>query len=78
MESWRASVAIMNRVEGKHPQKTCEGMQNYPQQEWGFMQHGTLGIGQALQPVEDELRDAFLPSLLKGPCPRSMVYRSPV
>ena len=34
------------------------------------MQRITLGIGTAFQPMEDKLRDAFLPELFKGSTPK--------
>ena len=47
----------------------------------GFLQHITPGIGPVFQPVEDELRGAFLPALFKGgtsQIPRREVTGMPV
>ena len=59
-------VAIMVRVESKQPQTVYMGLQNSLQQEWGFLKGVTPDIGTAFQPIEDELLEAFLLSLLKG------------
>ena len=66
VEGWQALVAIMDRVAGKQPQKIYAGLQNSLQQEWDFVQCVNPDIGKTFQPVEDELREIFLPDLFKG------------
>ena len=56
----------MAGVAGKHPQTAYVGLQKYLQQEWDFVQRVTQDIGTAVHPMEDDLRDAFLPHLFKG------------
>ena len=66
MEGLRASVAIMDGVAGNHPHTAYMDLQKSLHQEWDFVQHVTLEIEMAFQPIEDALRNAFLPDLFKG------------
>ena len=60
-----ASVSILARVVVKHLHTAYAGLQKFLQQEWGFMQRLTPGIGAEFQPVEEVLCKAFLPALFK-------------
>ena len=66
VEGWSASVAIMSGVAVKHPQTDYTGLKKSLQKEWNIVQRVTLDKGTVLQPIEDALRDAFLPALFKG------------
>ena len=50
----------------KHLQSAYTGLKNSLQQEWAFVQRVTPNIGDSFRPVEQALREAFIPSLLQG------------
>ena len=56
----------LSGVTFKHPQSSYAGLQKSLQQEWVFVQRVTLDIRDAFGPVEQALRDAFIPALLQG------------
>ena len=66
MEGRKNSVAIMAGVAGKHLQTAYAGLQMSLQQEWAFVQRITPAKEIAFHPVEDMLRDVFLPAIFKG------------
>ena len=59
-------MATLAGVARRHPQTAYTGLQKSLHQEWDFVQRVASSIGPALQPVEDDLRDAFLLALSKG------------
>ena len=66
MEGWQALVAIMEVVAEKHPQTAYTGLYKSLHRKWDSVQLFAPDIGTALQLVEDEVRDAFLPVFFKG------------
>ena len=62
----------MYGVTGKHHQTSYAGLKKSLQQEWAFVQCITPDTGSAFQPVEDEIRDAFLLALF-----REAIYQIP-
>ena len=63
---WSESVKVMAAVARKHAQSPYAGLQKSLQQEWAFLQRVTPGVGEAFGPVEEALREIFVPSLFKG------------
>ena len=55
----------MAGLECNCPHTVYAGLHNSLHQEWYFVQRVTLDIGAVFQPVEDALREAFLPDLFK-------------
>ena len=53
MEVWRALVAVLAGVAGRHPKSAYAGLQKSLYQEWAFMQRVTPGVDMAFQPVEE-------------------------
>ena len=53
-------------VARNHLQSAYAGLQKSLQQEGGFVQQVTPDIGDAFGPVEQALREAFIPSLFRG------------
>ena len=59
-------MSILAGVAHKHPQSAYAGLQKYLQQEWAFVQRVTPGVGEAFGPVEEALREIFVPALFRG------------
>ena len=59
-------VNVLAAVSHKHPQSAYVGLQKSLQQEWAFLQRVTPGVGEAFGPVEEALREIFVPALFKG------------
>ena len=57
---------ILSGVTQKHPQSAYTGLQKFLQQEWDFVQRVTPGVGDSFGPVEEELKETFVPELFKG------------
>ena len=53
-------------VAHKHPQSAYAGLEKSLQQEWAFLQRVTPGVGDAFGPVEEALREIFVPALYEG------------
>ena len=66
VEGWAESVKTLAGVARKHPQSAYAGLQKSLQQEWEFIQRFTPDIGDTFGPVEEVLRDTFIPVLSKG------------
>ena len=56
-------MKILPGVACKHPQSTYAGMHKSLQHEWEFVQRVTPEIGDSFRPVEQALREAFIPAL---------------
>ena len=66
VDGWAESIATLAGVSLKHPQSAYAGLQKSCQQEWAFLQRVTPGVGAAFGPVEEALREVFLPALFRG------------
>ena len=66
VEGCTESIATLAGVALKHLQSAYAGLQKYLQQEWAFVQTVTPGVGAAFAPVEEALREVFLPALFRG------------
>ena len=55
----------MSGVARNYPQSAYSGLQKSLQQEWAFVQRIIPNIGDAFSPVEQALREAFIPSLFQ-------------
>ena len=64
VQGWTESVKTFPGVARKHPQPAYSGLQKSLQQEWAFVQQVTPGIGDAFSPLEQALRETFIPVLL--------------
>ena len=56
VQGWKESVSVLAGVAHKHLQSAYAGLQKFLQQEWGFVQRVTPGVGEAFSPVEEALR----------------------
>ena len=63
---WSESVKLLAGVGHKHPQSAYAGLQKFLQQEWAFVQRVTPGVREAFVPVEEALREIFVPALFEG------------
>ena len=54
------------RVSLKHPQPAYSGLQKSLQQEWAFVQRVTPRVGDSFGPVEEALKETFVPALFEG------------
>ena len=59
-------VSVLAGVAHKHPHSANVGLQKSLQQNWAFVQRVTPGVGEALGPVEEDLREIFVPDLFRG------------
>ena len=59
-------VNVLAGVTHKHPQSAYAGLKKSLQQELDFVQRVTPGVGESFCPVEEALREIFVPSLFKG------------
>ena len=74
-------VKVLSGVSYKYPQSAYAGLQKSLQQEWSFVQMGTPGVGEAFGPVEEALREIFVPALFEGlreGVPKREITRLPV
>ena len=60
------SVKLLAGVAHKHPQSDYARLKNSLQQEWAFVQRVTLRVGDAFGPVEEALKEIFVPALYEG------------
>ena len=66
IRGWTESVKLLEGVAHKHPQSAYAGLQKSLQKEWDFVQRVTPGVGDAFGPVEEALREIFVPALYEG------------
>ena len=66
LQGWAELVRTLLGVDHKHPQSAYAGLQNSLQQEWSFLKQVPPDIGDTFGPVEEVLRDTFIPVLSKG------------
>ena len=66
IQGWMESVAILSGVSRKHPQYAYAGLQKSLQQEWDFVQRVTSGVGDSFGPVEEAIKETFVPALFEG------------
>ena len=66
MQGWLESVKVLAGVSHKHPQSAYAGLQKSLQQDWAFVQRVTPGVGDTFGPVEEALREIFVPALFEG------------
>ena len=59
-------MSVLTGVAHKHPQSAYTGLQKSLQQEWAFVQRVTPGVGETFGPVEEALREIFVPELFRG------------
>ena len=67
VQGWTESASVLAGVAHKHPQSAYTGLQKYLQKEWAFLQRVTPGVGEEFGPVEESLREIFVPALFRGP-----------
>ena len=61
VQGWTELVSLLAGVAHKHPQSAYAGLQKSLQQELAFVQRVTPGVGEAFGPVEEALREIFVP-----------------
>ena len=66
IRGWTESVKLLAGVAYKHPQYAYAGLQNSLQQEWAFVQRVAPGVGDAFGPVEEAIKEIFVPALYEG------------
>ena len=66
VQRWTKSVSVLAGVAHKHPQSAYAGLKKSLQLEWAFVQRVTPGVGEAFGPVEEALREIFVPALFRG------------
>ena len=66
LQRWTELVRILAGVAHNHPQSAYAGLLKSLQQEWYFVQRVTPGVGEAFGPVEEALREIFVPALFRG------------
>ena len=66
IRGWIESVKLLAGVAHKHPQSAYAGLKKSLQKEWDFVQRVTLGVRDAFGPVEEALREIFVPALYEG------------
>ena len=59
-------VSVLAGVAHKHLQSAYAGLQKSLQQEWAFVQRVTPGVRESFGPVEEALREIFVPALFRG------------
>ena len=66
IKGWTESMTILAGVARKHPQSAYAGLQKPLQQEWAFVQRVTPGVRDSFGPVEEALKETFVPALFEG------------
>ena len=66
IQGWAESVNILSGVTQKHPKYSYVGLQKSLQQECVFVQRVTPEVRESFGPVEDALKETFVPALFKG------------
>ena len=66
IKGWTESVTILVWVAQKHPQSSYEGLQKSLQQEWDFVKRVTPVVEESFGPVEEAVKDTFVPALFEG------------
>jgi hypothetical protein len=66
IQQWVSGVESLAQVAKRYPQTAYAGLAMSLQQEWQYLQRVVPGCGAAFQPIEDALRDVFIPALLQG------------
>jgi hypothetical protein len=66
IQQWVTGVESLAQVAHRYPQTAYTGLAMSLQQEWQYLQRVVPDCGSAFQPIEDAIRDVFLPALLQG------------
>ena len=66
VDAWANGVRILAKTAKRYPQSAYAGLGVSLQLEWQYLQRTVPGVGSLMGPIEDSLRDAFLPALFGG------------
>ena len=80
-EDWVHGVVTLGKIAKRFPQTAYAGLTKSLQNEWQYTQRVVEGCAEVFQPVEDAIRDSFLPHLLDEPaasCPDRVLTALPV
>ena len=64
VKAWAEGVRRLAKVACRYPQTAYAGLAKSLQSEWQFLQRVTPDVGEAFAPVEEAIRESFLPALL--------------
>ena len=64
VDDWADGVKVLAGIAKRYPQTAYAGLTMCLQAEWQYVCRTTSGIGALFAPVEENLRDLFLPNLL--------------
>ena len=66
MKEWAHGVRILSIIVKRHPQSAYASLEILIQVEWQYLQRTVPGVGTQMGPIEEGLRDTFLPVLFRG------------
>ena len=66
VEAWDHGVCNLDKIANWYPQLAYAGLGISLQIEWQYLQRTVPEVGSLMGPIEDDLREAFLPALFGG------------
>ena len=78
IDSWVDGVKKLAGVAKRYPQTAYAGLVKSLQTEWTYLQQVVPDVATAFQPIENAIRDEFLPALMGGDPPDRELSQLPV
>ena len=66
LEAWAHRVCTIAKISKRYPQSAYAGLEMSIQLESQYLQRTVPGVISLMGPIEDSLREAFLPALFGG------------
>jgi len=67
IDSWKTAIKTLSKVARTYPQSAYASFTNCLQPQWYYLCRLTPNVSQLLMPLEDEIKNNFLPSLFSLP-----------
>ena len=66
VEAWAHGVRALSKIARRHPQSAYAGLGMSLRLEWQYLQRTVPKVGTLMGPIEEALREKFLPTLFGG------------
>ena len=66
VEAWAHRVRVLVQISRRHPQSAYDGLGILLQLQWQYLQRTVPGVGTLMDPIEEALREKYLPAIFRG------------
>ena len=66
LDAYAHVVRVLAKISQQHPQSAYAGLGMLLQLEWQYLQSTVPGVGTLMGPIEEALKEKFIPSLFRG------------